>query len=313
MNKIYLLVFFVVINLLTQTSFAQDDLMKMLDDSAPQKNEKVFATFKDFKIINAHTTETVKKKTLSFCISHRFSNVNTGIHGFYGFDSADNIRFSFDYGITDKLMVGIGRSKVHELLDGSIKYRLLDQTTNNHVPVSLAFYGCGALTPMKNDGTLDKFAHRLSYSSQLIVARKFGSKLSLELLPTYVHRNYVGGLINDYNFAQETNDLFALGIGGRVKITKRSAIIFDCFYTFSQYRVKNAVDPYYLPLSIGYEIETGGHVFHINFTNSSGLVENEYIPYTNDNWLKGGFKLGFNISRVFNIGRHHKDDDHDGD
>lgn len=300
MRKIYLLFIFLFVS--AHATYAQDNLMKMLDDSAPAENTKVFATFKDTKIINVQTIETVKKQTLAFGISHRFGNVSTGAHGFYGFDSADNIRFSFDYGITDKLMIGIGRSKVRELLDGSIKYRFLEQTQNNNVPISIALYGCAGLTPMKDaDGSLDQFAHRLSYCSQLIIARKFGSRLSLELLPTYVHRNYVGGLVNDNNLSHETNDLLALGVGGRVKVTKRSAVIFDYYQTFSLYRSNNDEDPYFAPLSIGYEIETGGHVFHINFTNSSGIIENDYIPYSDDNWLDGDFKLGFNISRVFNL------------
>lgn len=284
------------------SAYAQDDLMKMLDESAPAENTKVFATFKDIKIINVQTIETVKKQTLAFNITHRFGNVNTGVHGFYGFDSADNIRFSLDYGVTDKLMIGIGRSKVRELIDASVKFRFLEQTSNNTVPVSIAVYGCAAITPMAD--LLDQWsrpAHRISYSSQLIIARKFGSRLSIELLPTYVHRNYVDGLVNDNNQAHETNDLLALGVGGRLKITKRSAIIFDYYHTFSAYRRNNDGDPYYAPLSVGYEIETGGHVFHINFTNSSGIVENDYIPYSDDNWLDGGFKMGFNISRVFNL------------
>lgn len=298
MKKVYPFLSFIFI-LFTQSSYAQDDLMKMLDESALVENTKVFATFKDTKIINAQTIETVKKRTLAFGITHRFSNVNTGIHGLYGFDSADNIRFSFDYGITDKLMIGIGRSKLRELLDGSVKYRFLEQT--NKIPISIAVYGCMGFTPKKT--TYEKWERdidRLNYCSQLIIARKFGSKLSLELLPTYIHRNYITAKVNTYNGAENTNDLFAIGVGGRVKITKRSAIIFDFFQHLSAYKYKNP-ERYYAPFSLGYEIETGGHVFHINFTNSSYIVENEFIYYSEDNWLDGGFKMGFNISRVFNL------------
>jgi hypothetical protein len=300
MKKIYLLLSFLFTIFLLQNGFAQDDLMKMLDDASPAENTKVFATFKDTKIINAQTTETVKKRTLAFCISHRFSNVNTGIHGFYGFDSADNIRFSFDYGITNKLMIGVGRSKMRELLDGSVKFRFLEQS--DKFPVSIALYGCMGFTPKKTTyEQWERSIDRLNYCSQLIIARKFGSRLSLELLPTYIHRNYITLLTNSYNGAENKNDLFAIGVGGRVKITKRSAIIFDFFQHLSAYKYKNP-DRYYAPLSIGYEIETGGHVFHINFTNSSYIVENEFIYYSEDNWLDGGFKMGFNISRVFNLG-----------
>jgi hypothetical protein len=298
-------------------AFAQDDMLSMLDSTGGKKtHEKVLATFKGSKIVNAQSTETVKKKTCDFSITHRFGNIGTqsngGGHTLYGLDNITDVRIGFDFGITDNLTLGFGRSKQGELIDGLVKYRILTQTIDNHVPISLAFYGDMGYTPRpatlfytgmaENTDFKRNDVHRFSYTSQLIIARKFGWRFSMELLPTYQHRNYVLGSINTNNGSVESNDLVSIGGGMRFKLTKRFAIIADYFYTFSPYRTNNPTTPFYNPLAVGVEIETGGHVFHLNFTNASGIVENNFIPNTTDSWLKGGFKFGFNISRVFNIG-----------
>lgn len=298
-------------------AIAQDDMLNLLDSvGGPKTHEKVIATFKGSKVISMQTTETVKAKTMDFCISHRFGNIGTGsgggAHTLYGFDNASDIRISFDFGITDNLTLGVGRSKEKELIDGLVKYRILTQTTDNHIPLSLAFYGDMSYNPQDAtqfySGTVSdadfhqKDVHRLSYTSQLIIARKFGSRFSMEIVPTYQHRNFVIASINPDNSTEESNDLMSVGAGARLKLTKRFSIIADYYYTFSKYRTNNSVNPFYMPLALGVEIETGGHVFHLNFTNASGIIENNYIPNTTDNWLKGGYKFGFNISRVFNLG-----------
>lgn len=297
--------------------FAQEDMLSMLDSVPGKKtHEKVLATFKGSKIINAQSTETVKAKTCDFSITHRFGNIGTqsngGGHTLYGLDNITDVRIGFDFGITNNLTLGFGRSKQGELIDGLVKYRILTQTIDNHVPISLAFYGDMGYTPqaanqfysgmvMASDFKQNDI-HRFSYTSQLIIARKFGWRFSMELIPTYQHRNYVLGTINADNDAVETNDLISFGGGMRLKLTKRFALIADYFYTLSPYRTNNKATPFYNPLAVGVEIETGGHVFHLNFTNASGIVENNFIPNTTDSWLKGGFKFGFNISRVFNVG-----------
>ncbi len=297
--------------------FAQDDMLSLLDSAGAKKtHEKVMATFKDAKIINAQTIETVKGKTFVFNISHLFGNIGTangGAHALYGLDNVSDVRIGFDFGITNDLTVGVGRSKQNELIDAMVKYRILSQTLDNHIPFSLAIYadaGYNPQTPAQFYNGIDPAVdfkqndvHRFSYLAQVILARKFGSRLSIQLLPTYQHRNYVLGNINMTNGAEETNDLFSIGGGFRLKITKRIAILADYFYTFSKYRTGNTANPFYNPLSIGVEIETGGHVFHINFTNAASIVENNFIPRTTDDWLAGGFKFGFNISRAFNVGR----------
>jgi hypothetical protein len=311
----------IIVTLLLCGSFAgkaQEDMLSLLDSvEGPKKREKVIATFKGSKIISMQSTETVKKKTMDFSVTHRFGNIGAesggGAHTLYGFDNSTDIRIAFDFGITDDLTIGVGRSKERELIDGNVKYRILTQTTDNHIPISLAFYGDMSYNPQEASqfysGTIagpdfkQKEAHRFAYCSQLLIARKFSSRFSFQLAPTYQHRNFVPAFINPENGAEESNDIFAIGAGARLKLTKRVSIIADYYYTFSEFRQNNKNSPFYAPLALGVEIETGGHVFHINFTNSSGIIENNYIPYTTDNWLKGGFKFGFNISRVFNLGR----------
>ncbi len=307
--------FSVLLSCLGFCSFAQQDLLSMIGSADSVKpHEKVFATFKTTKVISAQSTETVKKHCLDFRITHRFGNIGAesggGVHELYGWDNISDVRISFDYGITDKITVGVGRSKMDENLDGMFKWRFLEQTMDNHIPVSVAFYEDAVLTPMLTSslyaGTTDsvyKFSDRLSYVSQLIIARKFNRSFSFELLPTYQHRNFVKGLVNPSNNALDQNDVFAIGAGMRLKVGKRMAILVDYFHAFSDYRTGNPVTPYYDPLAVGFEIETGGHVFHLDFTNASGIIENNFLTNTTDSWLKGGFKFGFNISRVFVLGK----------
>lgn len=301
-------------SILTIPIMAQDDMLTLLDSVGNKyKSERTIATFKGSKIINVQTTETVKKGTMDFNVTHNFGNIgaesNGGVHTLYGLDNIADVRIGFDFGITKDLTMGVGRSKQKEMIDGRIKYRIISQTTNNHIPFSLAFYGDMGYTPQPasvfySGGEVDKQndLHRFSYVGQVILARKFGWRFSMELLPTFQHRNYVVANINPNNRAEENNDLFSLGIGMRFKLTNRFALIADYYYIFSEYRHNNTASPFYAPLGLGVEIDTGGHIFHITFTNSAGVIENNYLPNTTDNWLKGGFKFGFNISRVFNLG-----------
>lgn len=293
---------------------AQEDLSKVLDEVTETKaKEFTTATFKGLKIINAQTIETCKKHDLQFDIQHRFGDIatdgNINVHTFFGLDEATDIRFAFEYGITDNIQVGVGRSRglepYRELYDGNIKYKLLRQTTDNRMPVSVALYGVAGISGRESsvDSLSDayfegSFAHRMSYVTQAIIARKFSPGVSFELIPSWSHRNYV-----DY---EDENDMFSLGIGGRVKITKRMAVVLDYFHNFSEYR-SNAEDLngnkiFHDPLSIGLEIETGGHVFQLMFTNAEGILENSFLPYTYSNWADGEFRWGFNLTRNFTLG-----------
>lgn len=284
---------------------AQDDLLNELkNEVSAESNEstKVLSTFKGIRLINANTIETTKKKTLEFRITHRFGNMeigeSVGYHTYWGMDNASNIRFSFDYGLTDKISIGVGRSKTLENIDGNLKYRFLEQK-NGGLPISVAYFA-NAVVSAVADIPQDKFVNRLSYTHQLIIASKINNAISLELLPTFVHRNFVDKSVeHPKNGSTDENDIFALGVGGRFKITKRTAFVIDYFLPFDKFR--DSKNNFYDALGVGFEFETGGHVFHVNITNSAGIIENDFIPYTNSSWEKGEYKLGFNISRVFNF------------
>jgi hypothetical protein len=286
---------------------AQDDLSDIVNKNSEQpKKEFVTATFKGLRIINAQTIETAKKHNLQFNIQHRFGDIGGtggGIHTFFGLDQATDIRFSFDYGITNRLQVGVGHSRglepYRELYDGSAKFKLLMQTTDNKMPVSITLFGVGAFSGRKSstDSTSDAyfedhFAHRFSYVTEVIIARKFSPGFSFELVPAWVHRNYVT--------FDDQNDIFLLGAGGRLKFTKRFALVVDYYRNFAKQIPGNPI--YYDPLSVGVEIETGGHVFQLTFTNATGILENSFLPFTHSDWTQGQFRWGFNLTRNFVIG-----------
>lgn len=311
-NRLYLLLVFVFA--LPLVGLAQDDLMQMLEEAEPPKKEKVTAMFKTTRVIQAHSIETVKAQTLDVRISHRFGNIystrndNDGPDSFFGFDNIADVRLAVEYGITDELMIGLGRSQMNNLVDGFVKWRFYEQTTDNRRPISLAFMGNIGVSASKQRafyagvkdslvqtyGASKLFFHRLSYTAQLIIARKFSPSISIELLPTYIHRNFVRDPADE-------NYIFALGVAGRFKVSKRVAILADYFYVFSPYRYNNSSVPFYMPISIGVEVETGGHVFHIDISNARGIETNNFLIESPDSWQYAEIKLGFNISRVFNV------------
>ncbi len=301
--------------LLSLNTYAQDDLLDLVkEDPKNEPAKKVYATFKTTKIVNAQNIETVKKRNLDFRVTHRFGNIynsssnnalNEAAHSAFGLDNSTDIRTSFDYGITDELTIGIGRSKYREMNDATIKWRFLTQRENNSIPLSVCFYGNIGYTSMTTDnlyaGTIrpkTNEAHRIQYASQLLIARKFNSWFSLQIMPTYIHRNFIKQQLNTNNGKEDQNGLLSLGIGGRLKMSKRMALVVDYFYNFSEYQANNP-NAYYNPLGIGLEIETGGHVFHVNYTNGAAILESSLLTSTQDTWTKGQIKLGFNISRWF--------------
>lgn len=272
---------------------AQDvDLDALLEEATGSETEYVYATFKSTRIISGHSIERMKEGQLDFRISHRFGRLNGGAYEFWGLDQA-NIHFSLEYGITDWMMIGLGRGTYEKTYDGFLKFTLFRQSKGKkNMPVSISYLTTAAINTLKWDGPgeLD-FWNRLSYVQQLLVARKFGERFSLELNPTFVHRNMVATEL-------DPNDLWSIGVGGRFKITKRLSLNAEYYYVFpplNDYRSQKT----YNPLSIGVDIETGGHVFQIHLTNSLAMIEKGFIGETTGNWLDGDIHLGFNISRVF--------------
>jgi hypothetical protein len=281
-----------------------DQLSDLFADATIAPITNVFATFKTTKLINMQTIEQVKKGELDFRIAHRFDDIagtQGGVTTLFGFDNVSDVRFQFDYGLTDKITLGFARSKGatghRQLLDFNTKINLLHQKTKG-LPISVSLYGMATFTPMKSstDATsvlyFNKMQHRFTYTSQLIIARKFNSWLSLQLAPTYVHRNYV--------HYTDKSGLLAMGVGGRVKFTKRMGLIVDYFYTARKTTIIEGIQRYNA-LGAGIEIETGGHVFHLLFSNNRSLTEAQAFTENTNTWTKGQYRFGFNISRVFNI------------
>lgn len=294
-------------------SFAQTDLEKALaEDTVANGHDYVEAIFKTTRIINSQSTETIHKRELDFKVDHRFGDLagaRGGAASFFGLDNATDIRIGFDYGISDNFNVGIARSKgatrVSQLYDINLKYRLLRQTTDGKIPLSVSVYssltipGVRADTENDNEATsYRQFSDRLNTVGQLIIARRFGSNFSLALHPTYIRRNTTA-------YYDDQKDLFAVGIGGRLKVSRRMALVMDYFLPFrtaaSKERYANAITALYNPLGVGLEIETGGHVFNLNFTNATAIQEMQYIPETTTSWTKGEFRWGFTISRRFSL------------
>ncbi len=292
--------------------FAQEDLDKLIHIDGV-KNEKVTATFKSGNLINLKTTETIHRREMDFRVDHRFGDIAGSAGGgknFFGLDNSTDIRIGFDYGLLDNLNIGIARAKgateVRQLFEGNVKYRFIEQTVDNNVPVSVAFFGSTTLSAMEaspdksSAASFEDFNDRLSYVTQLIIARKFSSNLSLVVVPTYLHRNYTA-----YN---DQNDVFAVGIGGRAKVSNRIALVADYTLPFrkssnKKYREDVSGQRYYNALGVGLEMDTGGHIFHLNFTNATAIQESQFISETNSSWGKGQFRWGFSIARRFNFNK----------
>lgn len=272
--------------------FAQDDLLKALEDSAaPQGREYDNTTFKATRIINGQSVKTQAKGVLQFLISHRFGAINTGIAEFYGLDQAV-IRLGLDYSLTDNFTFGIGRSSFEKTYDGFVKWAFLRQTTDKKIPITLAYFGSFAIDNRKFEDAIlnDAFDTRVTYTSQLLIAHKFNKKISIQLMPTLIHRNLV-------KTNEEENTVYALGAAGRFKLTNRLALVGEYYALLSE----NVAEQYKNSIAIGFDIETGGHVFQLHFANSQGLIEKFFIPQTTGDVSAGDVFFGFNISRVFNL------------
>jgi Membrane bound beta barrel domain (DUF5777) len=281
--------------LLTTGVFAQDNLMDLLKDSTAREINYTTATFKSTRIMNGHSVERMPPGQLDVRIMHRFGPINSGAYEFFGLDQVSNIHLGLEYGILKWLMLGVGRASYEKTYDGFAKFTILRQSTGAKVmPVSVSVFSSVALKSQKPpiDTVKNYFSSKLSYVAQVLIARKFNQLLSLQLIPSYVHRNLVKTEL-------DPNDLFAIGAGGRIKLTKR--ISFNAEYYYVANPKANMSTPIYNPLSVGFDIETGGHVFQLLFTNAYGIIEKGFIGETDGQWKTGNVHFGFNISRVFTL------------
>ena len=259
-------------------------------DAAPLVITPVSATFKDTRIINAQSNETPGKNVLHFVIAHRFGQINEGAYALWGLDNA-SMRMAFDYGVTDRLAVGIARSTFQKTYEANVKWRALRQNSDNSMPVSVTLYSVAMANGLRwSDPTRENFfSSRLSYVNQAVIAKKWGPKLSLALIPSFIHRNLVESLSDEH-------DQWTLGGGGRYKVTSRASINAEYHYALAGLPTNHVNS-----LSLGMDIETGGHVFQLHVTNSQGMFERAFLTETGGRWRDGALYFGFNLSRVFDL------------
>jgi hypothetical protein len=280
--------------ILSQLLYSQEDLMELLNENAAPEINYTTATFKSTRIMNGHSVERMPEGQMDFRISHRFGTINSGIYELFGLDQS-SIHFSLEYGIFDWLMIGAGRGTYEKTYDGFAKFTLLRQSSGARtIPVTLSVLSSVAATSLKwaDPTRTNYFSSRLSYVHQILLARKISPSFSVQLSPTFVHRNMVATEF-------DPNDLYAIGTGGRIKLTRRISLNAEYYYCINpkEYMSLNV----YNPLSAGFDIETGGHVFQLIFTNSVSMIEKGFIGETTGSWGRGDIHFGFNISRVFTL------------
>jgi hypothetical protein len=270
------------------TVFAQNDLLQLLSDDS---NFKISSTFKAVKIVNSQSVELVSKGDLLFLIQHRFGTLNSGAYNLYGLDNSQ-VRFGLDYGVNDWVSIGLGRSSFLKTIDANSKIKLVSQTKGEDAfPFSLVWYSTvffkqSIWEDMQKESYV--MTDQMSYAHQLLIARKMNSNLSIQLSPTIVHKNVVA--------KGDAHDLLSVGLGARHKLTSRISVNAEYFLQLNEAENIN-------PLSIGVDIETGGHVFQLHLSNSAAMFERAFIHETNGNWLEGDIYFGFNISRVFTLAK----------
>lgn len=267
--------------------FSQDDLLGEIDQDSPEDNYAT-ATFKGLKIVNFESTKLTAKKELTLVIAHRFGSIENGFDSFFGLDDAST-RFNFIYGLTDGINISVSRSSFQKIYEGAIKYRLVKQRENGS-PFTIVGYSSILINTALDKKNLPKleFKNRIGYTMQMLIARKLSKKLSLELAPTFFHDNYV--LDNN-----QDNSQFALGLGGRYKLGKRWSLNAD----YGWHLNRSSTSPFKNPLSVGIDLETGGHVFQMHFSNAQGMNTNSFLGQATGDWGDGNIYFGFNLSRVF--------------
>ena len=280
----------IIINVIYGSAFSQE--LNLIDDNEPEARTYTIATFKTNRIVNGHSIETVAKNELDFKISHRFGLLHNGFYDLFGLDQA-SMRMGGDFGITDNLNVGLGRSTVDKTYDGFVKYKFLKQSIGSKscpiTGVVMSHIGINTLKwthPERNN----LFSSRLHFTHQLLLARKFSKNFSAQITPTLTHLNIVEN-------SAFSNDVISIGVGARQKLFTRVSVNLEYFYVFPDQIKPNSTNS----LSMGFDIETGGHVFQLFFTNSYAPFEKGFITDTKGKWIDGDVRFGFNIARIFDF------------
>ena len=291
-----------IFSVISIETYAQDttNLMnQLINESAKNKTFYTESTFLYTHIINGQSVESLPAKVLDVRILHRFGPISSGIYNFFGLDySPFNVKVGFDYGITNNLMVGIAHSGYQKTYDGFFKVKILKQSTGAvNMPISVSFVPTITISTLKREQIdpsvkLDPGAKlkRASYVLQRLLARKFSEGFSLQISPTFIHAD-------NMSYYHPDNDIFAIGIAARQKLSKRFGLNAEYFYQLPGAQAPGTHNA----LAFGVDIGTGGHVFELQFSNSFGLTEKSFITETSGAWNKGDALFGFNISRVFQL------------
>lgn len=293
MNKLCLFSIFFIILTANRLVAQESDLLEELQKGTAEGTDYAILTFKGTRLVNGHSVETKAKGDLEFIFAHRFGPLSSGSFELFGLDDA-YVRLGLDYGFTEKLSASIGRNSVDKTLDGYLKYRIARQQKGARIfPFSVTALGGLAYKASPRKGEVPEgFTNidRLAYVVQILMARKINSSISIQLMPTFVHKNAVDQVMED-------NDQLALGLGGRVRITKSVALTGEYYYRLN---VPQA-NPYFNTLGLGVDIETGGHVFQLVFTNTRGITERAFITETEGDLGDGDIHFGFNVTRTFRL------------
>lgn len=295
MKRNLLLLAILLVGVKVHTLHAQDELMKELEQTQKNDTDYAFQTFKGTRLVNGHSVETKAKGNLEFIFAHRFGLIGGGLYEMFGLDEA-RVRLGLDYGITDNLSVSIGRNSVDKTMDGYLKFRALRQSKGGRsFPVTVTLLGGTAYRTQKEfiPDSLSN-VNRLAYVGQALIARKFTPNFSFQLMPTIVHKNAVFQ-------SEEDNDQFALGMGGRIKVSRSIALTGEYYLRLNE----PDANPYHNAFGLGIDIETGGHVFQLVITNTRGLTERAFITETVDDFGAGDLHLGFNVTRTFQLKKKH--------
>lgn len=258
------------------------------------KDGPVDDIFRIGSLIGMSTVVNLEARNLNSLITHNFGLVSSGIEEFYGLDQNAAVRLGFDYGVTDKLTIGIGRTSVEDNVDFRAKYIVLEQLKSDKMPVQVAIKGDVGINTQKNTQFDDfTFQERLNYFASLMVARKINKQISLQIAPMISHFNTVK--IEQTGVVPE-NTHYGIGLGGRYAFDERKAITFEYLPVIGD-RSPGTKNHF----AISYEIETGGHVFQMFFMSGKWFTEQHLLARTNTDFFAGDFRLGFNINRVFGL------------
>jgi len=284
---------FLILALTAVTARSQDDMMNLLNQDTKPITDYTSATFKATRVVLGQSCENPSTGDLIFIFSHHFGALNTGYDNLFGLKQSQ-VRLGLDYGVNRWLGLGVGLNTLQNTWDGFLKFKVLRQSKGGRkMPFTLDIYTSTSIytTKWSNPDRKNYFTSRISYSDQVILARKFGQRFSLQIMPTFVHVNLVPT-------PEDHNNIFSMGAGGRFKISQRVAINAEYYYLFpKQIRTTPATSA----LSVGIDIDTGGHIFQIFLTNAIGENMESIITQTTGKWQNGNIFLGFNISRIFTV------------